>query len=153
MTALQSLTRKLQNTRLYDTSGGSYLYAELFAFSAGLQLFYDDLAQIEKEMFVLTAENEGLEIYERLMSVQNTDTSLSGRRNSITTALSLCSADYNAAGMNKLPGLFNISGAFTESGQNSLTFTHTGQIDQDILPLIASQMARYTPCGVNFQFV
>ena len=153
MTALQSIVGKLQATRLFNLSGGTYELAEMKAFAAGLQLFYDDLETIEKEMFVATAEGEGLELYEKLLSVCNIDTSLSGRRKSILSALSIGCGDYNYDGMRKLAGIFNITGYFSEPGNNTIRFQHSVSIDAATKAMIEEQMAQLMPCGIGFVFV
>ncbi len=60
MDVLTMLREKLDGCGLYDLQQGTVVYAELAAYAAGLQMIYDQLEELERELFITTAEDRGL---------------------------------------------------------------------------------------------
>ena len=112
MDALTMLREKLDGCSLYDLQQGTVVYAELAAYAAGLQMIYDRLEELERELFISTAEGRGLEVYEKMLGAYNTDSSLQGRRNSLISAFSITNSDHSRSGMALIPDIYNITGEF-----------------------------------------
>ncbi|MGN0536493.1 MAG: hypothetical protein ACI4M3_00780 [Acutalibacteraceae bacterium] len=63
MTALQSLTEKMERTKLYRLEDTTRVYGEISAYATVLQSVYDILEEIERECFVESAEGRGLDFW------------------------------------------------------------------------------------------
>ena len=151
MTAFDSMAEKLKATGLYDISEGTFLYAEIAAYAAGIEIYCEILDELLREHFIATAESYGLEMYEKMLSVCNIDKSLEGRRNSIISAMSVTNSDFTKSGFEKLPGIFNIHGSFSEEA-GKLKFTCTDTLSDEQRISIAEQMSVFKPCRVEFLF-
>lgn len=139
MSEFQMLSERLAATGLYDISVGTEVWAELMAYAAGLDMYFEELEEIRREAFIAEAESYGLELYENLISAYNTDTSLEGRRNSILSALSITAEDFTLESMNKLLGIYNIHGTFSDrygditlNCSDDLTSTQKNAIEKHI---------------------
>ena len=60
MSEFQIMRNILSSTGIYDVSQGSELYAEIMAYSEGLDMLFDEVNEMLRECFVNTAENYGL---------------------------------------------------------------------------------------------
>ncbi len=150
MTAWESLISKLEGLGLYDISQGSEIYARLSSLAAGLQIYYNVLDRIYREMFISTACEEGIEEYVELLSVYNADSSLEGKRKSIISALSV--NEQNGADMMlEHPGdIYNVTGVLTDEN-GTVSFTVQDNIDSKSKALIEEHMRSLVPVGTGFE--
>ncbi len=118
MSEFEMMSERLLQTGLYDISEGSMIYAEIMAYAAGLDLYFDELERIRSEIFFDISEGSEPGIFERLVSVCNTDKSPEGRRKSIMSALSVTNKDFTLEGMKKIMGIYNIDGDISEQDGN-----------------------------------
>ena len=141
----------LNETGLYNIEEGSLIYAELQAYSAGLELIFSQLRFIEQEAFVSTAKTTGLLIYEKTLLGHSTDHSYEGRRSSILSALSLTNYDFTIEGINKLLGIYNINGTIIQSG-NDLHIRCENDFDISTKSAIEENIAKYAPMFTSITF-
>lgn len=80
MNSLDSMTKKLENTKIYAVKPGGRNYAEIKAFSAGLDLLFNELDEMLKEYFIDTAQSYGLTERERFTGAVRDDLSIEKRR-------------------------------------------------------------------------
>ncbi len=114
MSCLESMIKKLSPLGVYNLSEGSIVYAELAAFSAGLDILRENLDMLLKESFIATAEDLGIEIPERLVGNLRDDLPLSKRREMLSGRLSLNVTDFTPEGFEKMMKLLGISGEIEE---------------------------------------
>lgn len=144
----------LEKTGLYDVSEGSVIYAELMAYAEGLDIYFNELERLKKECFVLTAEGEGLEVREAMFGRMNLDDSLSGRRNAIIKAMSVCGKDFDLSGMEKVRDSFNAHGTFSfDPVEFKVIFTCTDDLSASQASLLEEQMKVFMPCWAGFEVV
>lgn len=117
MGEFEMMSKRLAQTGLYDISEGSGVYAELMSYAVGLDLFFDELEKIKRDIFFDISEGSEVGIYERLMSVCNLDKSAEGRKRSIMSMLSVTDRDFTLEGIKKLLGIYNIDGDVSENGR------------------------------------
>lgn len=80
MDSFTSLKNKLEATGLYDVLSGTNIYAELRAYSAALDVMFDELAVMLRELFICTAESYGIANRERLLGKERDSFTLEKRR-------------------------------------------------------------------------
>lgn len=80
MDSYTSMVKKLTDTKLYSVRTGGRTYAELKAFSAGLDLLFNELGEMLKEYFIDTAQSYGLTERERFTGAVRDDLSIEKRR-------------------------------------------------------------------------
>ena len=151
MDVLTMLREKLDGCGLYDLQQGTVVYAELAAYAAGLQMIYDQLEELERELFITTAEDRGLEVYEKMLGAYNTDSSLQGRRNSLISAFSITNSDHSRNGMGLITGIYNVDGEFTMDN-GDLVFTCSDSLTQEQAERIGSHMEIFRPLLRGFRF-
>lgn len=117
MSCLDSMINKLSPLGVYNLSEGSIVYAELAAFSAGLDILRENLDILLRESFIATAEDFGIEIPERLVGNVRDDLLLSKRRKMLSERLSLNVTDFTPVGFEKMMRLLGISGKIEEYPQ------------------------------------
>lgn len=133
------MAKRLEQTGLYDVSEGSVVYAELMSYAVGLDLFFDELEKIRRDVFFDIFEGSEPGVYEKLMSVCSLDNSAKGRKNSITSTLSVTDKDFTINGLKKIMGIYNIDGDISENGRiinincrNKLSKSQEKAINDDI---------------------
>lgn len=152
MSEFQIMKSVLEKTGLYDVSEGTIVYAELMAYAEGLDIYFGELERLKKECFVSSAEGEGLEVREAMIHRMNLDTSVSGRRNAIIKALSICCSDFDLEGMEKVRDSFNAHGSFSFDAANfKVIFTCTDELSSDELDRLEEQMKAFMPCWAGFE--
>ncbi|WP_449075855.1 putative phage tail protein [Ruminococcus sp.] len=80
MDSYTSMVKKLTDTKLYSVRTGGRTYAELKAFSTGLDLLFNELDEMLKEYFIDTAQSYGLTERERFTGAVRDDLSIEKRR-------------------------------------------------------------------------
>ncbi len=114
MNSLESMINKLSPLGVYNLSDKSINFAELAAFSIGLDILRNTLDEILKESFVATAEDYGLENLERLVGDVRSDLPLSKRRQMLTERLSLDCGDFTTDGFDSMLRLMGVEGDVEE---------------------------------------
>ena len=115
MTSLESMIKKLSPLGIYSLNENSVVYAELAAFSEGLDLLKECLEELLKEGFVSTAESYGIESLERLTGCVRDDLPLSQRRGMLLKRFSLDSSDFTPEGFAEMLSILGVEGEIVES--------------------------------------
>lgn len=79
----------------YSMEDGTYVNAEIVAYSVSIGLVKDYFQKILREIFVDTAEDYGLNMFEDLFFLKMPRTDLTARRKQIKTYLSLQKGSFN----------------------------------------------------------
>lgn len=80
MDSLDSMTKKLENTKIYAVKPGGRNYAEIKAFSVGLDMIFNELDEMLGEYYIDTAQSYGLTERERFTGAVRDDLSIEKRR-------------------------------------------------------------------------
>lgn len=112
--SFQSMIKKLSPLEVYDLSEGGIVYAELAAFSVGLDLLKESLNELLREGFISTAESYGIENTERLVGNVRSDLDLDKRREMLIERLSLGVNDFTPAGFKQMLRLMGVEGEISE---------------------------------------
>lgn len=97
MESINLIKSKLKPLGLYNLEPGTLIYAELMSYAVALDVLYDKLEEIEKEMFVNTAESYGLSLREKAFGYKRTNVSLETRREMLKYRSSITSSNFNKA--------------------------------------------------------
>lgn len=114
---LDSMIKKLTPLEVYDLSKSSIVYAELAAFSVGLDVQRNILSELLKEGFIATAESFGIEAEEKLSGVVRDDLSLDKRREMLIERRSLSVNDFTLQGLEKILSFMGVEGEILEYPQ------------------------------------
>lgn len=114
MTSLESMINKLVPLRLYNLQDGSIVYAELAAFGAGLDILRAELAELERESFIPTAQSYGIEIYEKLTGSIRSEIPIEKRREMLVSRYSMSYGDFTLKGFDKMLKLVGVAGEIEE---------------------------------------
>ena len=85
MNSLDSMTKKLENTKIYAVKPGGRNYAEIKAFSVGLDMIFNELDEMLREYFIDTAQSYGITERERFTGAVRDDLSIEKRRELLKT--------------------------------------------------------------------
>lgn len=83
MDSFTSMKEKLEQTGIYSVNTGSNIGVELRAYAEGLDSIFDNLAVMEREMFIDTAETYGITEREKFFVRERETYDLSNRRNTL----------------------------------------------------------------------
>ena len=151
MSEFAQMKQLLEDTGLYDVTDGSLIKAELMAYAAGLDTYFDALDSLKRECFVATAEDYGLQYRENLLRQLNLLTTTAGRRNALLKAFSLTNADNTQEGLEKIRDSFNAHGTFSyDAASMTLTFTCTDTLTAEQRTLLEQQFPSYLPAWCFF---
>lgn len=148
MSEFEMMSERLGQTGLYNISEDSAVYAELMAYAAGLDLYFDELEKIRSDIFFDIAEGSEPVLYERLMHICNIDKSPEGRKQSIISALTLTDKDFTLDGIKKLMGIYNIEGEVEEQDGN-LIISCTNTLSEGQRRAISEDIQRFAPIGTR----
>lgn len=150
--AYSSISEKLNNIGLYRITSGSFIEAELKAYAAGLQLVCDELDELLCECFISTACARGLEFYgSNIPRGVHTDQT-EQRRSRIICARSLEAKVLTRDAMERLLGVFGISGSITDSVGN-ITINPEQTLLSTEKETIRQQLQRLMPLGTTVTIV
>ena len=154
MSEFQKMSDRLSETGLYEVSSNSLIYAELKAYSEGLDMFFNELDEMLRECFVETAESYGLTMRESWLKRYNPDRTTASRRNAIIKALSVCQTDYTFEGMRKIRDSFNLNGNFySYTSPLKVTFECTDTLTNSQKNILSNQMKKFMPCWLDFELI
>lgn len=150
----ENIKHILESTGLYQLTEGNFIDAEIKAYAAALDIYFEALQNMYRELMISTAESYGLEFYEKNMNLYSLDDTLSGRRETISKILSVSNSDFTENQLKKIFEKFHIHGTLSYNGADkTYTFTYTDTITQKQKNLLENQMARFIPAWCNFSLV
>lgn len=127
MTALQSMSEKLNPLGIYNITQSSNIFKELSAYAAALDVHRENLKTILRECFISSAESYGIEIREKAIGDLRTSYSLENRRNMLALRSSLNENDFTRAGLSKFLNCMGVSDySISETPRDSYIFILIG---------------------------
>ncbi len=154
MSEMAVMKRILEQTGLYDIREGTVIYAEMMAYAAGLDPYFEELERLLGECFVDTAQGIGLTLREAWLGTMNLDQTLTGRRNALRRALSINSREVTSAQLQNVLQLFNVHGTLTYDQTNHKTvLTCTDPLTSAQKQRLQSQLGQLMPCWASFEVV
>lgn len=144
MSEFDIISQRLSETGVYDCRNGTLIYAELMAYAEGLDLIFDELEELSREAFPLSAEGEGLIFFGRLFGVPLFTTSISARKKSIRTLLSFTDKTITPTDMLKLPDVYGLHGSVGDNA-GYIVFNIQETLTQNEKTEVAEDMNRFAP--------
>ena len=142
MTAEQSVILHTQREGIEIPQENTLPYAELASVCTELQRIYDEAETLEKEMFIITAENEGLDEAAFLFDTESIKTR-------ILALLSICEKNGCTLLKEHLGDPFGISGTLTEEN-GTVYFDTPDSLSQEMQQQIQSKMKKLMPVNTVF---
>ena len=99
---------------IYNIKEGGNIYRELSVYAEALTELSDKLLAVEKESFVLSAEDEGLAEIEKVFGASRDELEKEKRRKMILARFSLCSRDFTPASLSKIMDVLGINAEICE---------------------------------------
>ncbi len=99
MNTLGEMLLMTMPVKAYTINNGSTVYKEYQSYAEALEVLRETADEIAKECVLSTAENRGLEFYERLTGSARDDLTLEKRRELISSMLTLTSNDNTVEGI------------------------------------------------------
>lgn len=114
MSSCESMIKKLEPLGIYNLATDSILYAELAAFSEGLDVLKAELDTVLKEAFISTAESYGIENLELLVGKKRDDLAIDKRRSMLIERLSFGTGDFTPTGLESMLRVLGVDGKIEE---------------------------------------
>lgn len=114
MSVFEKLVRAHYPIGVYSINEQSNIGFELAAYGAGLEILQDELGEIEKEAFFMTAEDYGLSAWEKLWGASRDELSTEMRREMLIARSSYGDGDFTTEGMNKVLRFLGFEGMIKE---------------------------------------
>lgn len=154
MRSFESMKRKLEQTGLYNVSSDSNIAKELNAYAEGLDTVFDGLSKLEKECYIETAEDYGLEIRESFIGEDRSDMSIDERRSLLETSEQI-TGDCTVEAFKKILTGYGLKKfSITESyGSYSLTITISDDLSEDQKSALAIKVNNDFPLHLNVKYV
>ncbi len=112
MTALESLTEKMERTKLYHLEDTTRVYGELSAYAEVLQDIYSLLEEIKREKFVESAEGHGLDFWCQVCGIKRDEHTDSQNREMILLRQAVGNDDYTYEGVMNYIRSYGYDGSF-----------------------------------------
>lgn len=132
MSTLNSLKQTLRPLGLYNLDDTTLINAELSAYALVLDEVEALLAELEQERFVVTAEDYGLAMRERILGAEQKDKTVEARRNLLLLRQSITSNDFNKTSLEKVLKNSGIIGYIIESPMNNLIYINCLDLEDSI---------------------
>ncbi|MDQ5983851.1 MAG: hypothetical protein RUMPE_00880 [Eubacteriales bacterium SKADARSKE-1] len=154
MSTLDSMKSKLKPLCLYDLSDSSLISAELKAYAEGLDILYDVSEEIEKECFISTAENYGLDLRERLYSSTRSNLTLSERREMLLYRYSITSNDFNKESIEKALVAAGIRGYIIEAPSANKIYINCLELFDTMVSnsMAQAEAEKFLPAHLSYDF-
>lgn len=115
MDSLNSMIKKLSPLNIYTLDENTNIYSELYAYSVGINMIFDELDILFRECFIETAESFGLLTREKIFDSGHEDFSVSKRRQMLSGRMSTGEERHTKKG---------IKGFITSLGVSSVIAEH-----------------------------
>ena len=147
MTEYEAMRAKLMPLGVYTLAQGSLVDCELKAYAAGLEPLQEQLREMEREAFIVTAQTYGLSERERFIDREQTDLSVAARRSLLLGSEQALGADATPAGFVRMLSSFGLTSFhITERpAQNELLITIDDVLSDSRKSLISEKIAQAAP--------
>ncbi len=152
MNYYNDIKKALSQVQLYDVDHSVYLKGELEGYSAGLENLGRGIGEIIKEIFISTAEEEGLLFYENLIGLAREGIGFENRREAI---LSMINLNESSNTLNGVIQFFESFGFECEITENPSVFDlYIQPLGEDYTndeKIFILELAKdYLPCHLSF---
>ncbi len=147
MTAYESIKDKLSPLTIYSIQPDGLMEAELRAYAAGLQELYDAVDNMLREMFIQTAENEGLTNPELMASLYTGGNNIAERRERLLKRLSVKPTDIGTDGLKNAVASLGIECNISDSPNVSwVNIDVLTPVDESKRESVAAEIEKFVPC-------
>ncbi len=147
MTAYGSIRDKLSVLSIYSIQPDGLTEAELRAYAAGLQGLYDTVDNILREMFIQTAEDEGLTNPELMAALHTSGNNIAERRERLLKRLSIKPTDIGIGGLEKAVASLGIECNISDSPSVSwVKINVLTPVDESRQESVAAEIKKFVPC-------
>ena len=152
--SLLSMLGKIKDIGLYACTGSTLVEAELKAYASGLELLCQALWELERESFVLTASEEGLELRERVCGGLRDFLPLEDRREMLLYRMAVTGNDYTAKGLEQALLAVGIRSAISGTAEGSVYINVLGTTGerQKSQEEIQAAAAEFLPAHAEWAF-
>ncbi len=113
MKALESMTAKMKAAKIYTLSGNTTVDYELQAYAQGLDMVCGELETLQRESFVATASDYGLENAEKLLRIGAQENE-EERRNAVMKRCAVTPNDFTVGDMERIFAMEGIDARICE---------------------------------------
>lgn len=113
MKALESMTAKMKAAKIYSLSGNTTVDYELQAYAQGLDMVCGELETLQRESFVATASDYGLENAEKLLRIGAQENE-EERRNAVMKRCAVTPNDFTVGDMERIFAMEGIDARICE---------------------------------------
>ena len=151
MNALTSMKKKLRPLGLYRLEN-SNVEDELYVYGLELDRLRTESDRLLREMFLQTAQEEGLSQLERMFSRPRTELSAATRREMLQKRFSLGLSDFTVNGLTTALDSFHLSYTICEyPSLNKLTVLAQGNYSESEQRWIEEEAQKFVPLHLEFQ--
>lgn len=130
MNSFLSIKRKLKPLNLYNLDEENIINAELSAYARAFDMINDEIASLENECFISTAEGYGLDLREKLFGYIRAGLSNEKRREMLIYRRSVTSNNFNKGKLEEALMSSGIEATITEDfGNNTISVNCTDIFD------------------------
>lgn len=151
MDSFTSMKTKLDATGLYRIEQGSNIYAELKAYASGLDVLFETLEAMLKELFIDTAEDYGISAREELLGKPRSEFTLEKRREMLRIYEQMTDGKCTKSAFEAVLRGYGLSDfSITESPSHyRIGITVNEQISPELQTLISDRIAQDFPTHLN----
>lgn len=151
MNALTSMKQKLGPLGLYRLSR-SHIEDELYVYAAEFDRLRAETDRMLREMFLITAQEEGLSEWERLFSRPRTELSVQVRREMLMKRFDLGLSDFTLEGLRTALDSYHLSYTICEyPSLNKLIVLAWGDYSESEERWITEEAEKFVPLHLEFQ--
>lgn len=150
MNILEKLIKLHKPVGVYDIKEGGNIYRELSVYADALDELLQELETVQREGFILSAEDEGLSQIEQVFGGVRYDLAPTQRRSMIKARCSLSSGDFTPSVLSKFMDVLGIQAQVWEyPSVFRLTFRVEGEHPLSRRKWIASQLKALLPAHLE----
>lgn len=152
MGSLDNMKRSLRPIGMYSLNISDNVNKELRTYSAEFDELTQDISKAIGECFLQTAEDTGLEVYERMIGAPRDDLDLSQRREMLRTLFNVSVNDYTPSGVQRFFDSLGFECDITEDPQHYEMLIVPGEREYSPVEreYINARAAAFLPCHLTF---
>lgn len=153
MSVINSLKQKLRPLGFYNLNENSLISAELSAYALVLDEIESQLLEIEKEKFIVTAQDYGLKMRERVLGPEQNEKTVQDRRNLLLYRYSTSYTDFNKTAIEKFLSIVGVTGSIIEAPSQNKIYINCLNIDPSLdKNQIKSAISEFLPAHLDCIF-
>ena len=154
MNSLNSMVSKLKPLGLYNLDSDSLVYKEIYSYSYGLKIIEDLLDELERECFINTAIDYGLDNREKTFGYVDQGLSTESRRKFLICNNSVTRNDFTKADIEYLLRIYGIDSYIIEVPNDSTIHINVLSVTNSVLSKseVLNRIQAYLPAHLNCIF-